>query len=84
MSVNNTPIGWPRSCQCSGPQIDRAPTSGRLTHFIDGDHPGSTSACANVACSPIACPDCCEVLDILPPYVPSPDDLVVLPSCHVI
>ena len=77
---SNTSIGRPSACSCpAGP----APGDQFLIKTA-GDNPGFTGTCGNVAHSPINCSDCCGMVDVIPPYVPSSFDLASTPTCHPI
>lgn len=81
---SNTPFAVPSSCGCGGasPTPAGAPDSSR--YWAHSNQGSATSVCGNVALSPIDCTDCCEALDVLPPYVPSPADMSAQPACNVI
>lgn len=85
--ASNTSIAQPSSCGCGGP--DKSPFGGfgrrPDSHWAYAYGAGETSACGNIALSPIECQDCCEgPVDVLPPYVPGPGDLASTPTCKPI
>lgn len=83
---SNKPFSTASSCGCGvGSEMGiymggSEPSSGR--YWPQSDPGSATNACGNIALSPIQCSDCCGVVvDVLPPYVPSPADLLAAPVC---
>lgn len=86
--ISNTPFGIGSTCGCGGGGPNGMPFGHPPDPVTDhiawntGNSAGATNVCGNVATSPISCSGCCgDALDVLPPYVPSPADLSIAPTC---
>ena len=81
---SNTPFAVHSACGCGGggPTSTGAPDSS--SYWVQSNKGSATGVCGNIALSPIDCTDCCEAVDVLPPYVPSPADVSAQPACNLI